>query len=506
MGGIVVETVETVGAGQGRDLLVGPIFVNAATAVPTRPAVVLGRQVLTFDGLNRRANQLARALARRGVGPGERVVTLAGTALEMPALFAALAKIGAVFAPVNPTLAHSEVRRVVTPARPTLIVADRDRLACARRVAQDLACGVDLLEGLGEEADALDDAEPDVPPLSELQAHVIFFTSGSTGSPKGAVLTHRVNVLRTHPGALLERRGPLVSPYPLFHMGAWTLALQQWQARGTLVLVHSANAPEICAAITAHRAERINAIPGVWRRILDHLATGGGDVDLSSLRFADTGTSATPPELLTAMERALPGAYIRIFYGSTEAGSVAAMGHEDIHRKPGSCGTPAPHSELRVDGSGALWVRGPLVFDGYFDDPVATDDAVVDGWYRTGDLATLDQEGYLSIVGRAGSLIRTGGEPVVPTEVEEVLATHPSVADVAVVGVPDPQWGEVVCAAVVPVPGGPAPSLAELRTHCTHRLAAHQHPRRIVVVASIPRTPATQQVRRAELLAQIAAG
>jgi acyl-CoA synthetase (AMP-forming)/AMP-acid ligase II len=318
------------------------------------------------------------------------------------------------------------------------------------------------------------------------------------------VISHRVSFLRTHPGALLERRGAMVCPYPLFHMGAWTIALQQWQARDRVVFVESADAATICAAVEAHRATRLNCIPAVWRRILDHLVSARGEGrDLSSVRMADSGTSATPPELLEAIEAALPQATIRVFYGSTEAGSVAALEHADIRRKPGSCGVPAPSTEVRIDAQGELWVRGPLLFDGYFDDPTATADALVEGWYRTGDLAEIDDEGYLSIVGRAREVIRTGGETVVPTEIEAALAGHPAIADLAVVGVPDPDWGEVVTAAVVLAPGASAPSVDELRRHCRGRLAPFKQPRRVVVVEAIPRTPSTSQVQRRLLVERL---
>src|SRR5439155_14667847 len=219
--------------------------------------------------------------------------------------------------------------------------------------------------------------------------------------------------------------------------------------------------------------------------------TAGAAADRSSLRFADTGTSATPVELLESITAALPNAAVRVFYGSTEAGSVASMAHEDIVRKPGSVGTPAPFAEARLGDSGELWVRGPLLFDGYFDDDAATATALVDGWYRTGDLAEVDSDGYLTIVGRAGELIRTGGESVAPSEVEAVLATHPAVADVAVIGLPDERWGEIVCAVVVArAPASPA-DVSSLRSHCEGRLAAFKHPRRVAVVAAIPRTAAT---------------
>ena len=158
-------------------------------------------------------------------------------------------------------------------------------------------------------------------------------------------------------------------------------------------------------------------------------------------------------------------------------------------RRP-PCGSPADDE---------LWVTGPLLFDGYLDAD-ATAAALVDGWYRTGDLADVDDEGYLSIVGRVGEVIRTGGETVAPSEVETVIAAIPGVRDAAVIGVPDVQWGEIVCAVVVLDAGAAAPTVADVRGHCRERLAAFKHPRRVEVVASIPRTAATNQVQRGLLL------
>jgi acyl-CoA synthetase (AMP-forming)/AMP-acid ligase II len=271
------------------------------------------------------------------------------------------------------------------------------------------------------------------------------------------------------------------------------------------VFVESADAPTICEAVDRHQATRLNCIPAVWRRILDYIQTPEGKQrDLSSIRFADSGTSATPVELLTAIEAALPQAALRVFYGSTESGSVAALEHADIRRKPGSCGPPAPWTEVRIEEDGELCVRGPLLFDGYFENPEATASALVDGWYHTGDLAEIDDDGYLTIVGRAKDVIRTGGETVAPSEVEAVLATHPAVSDLAVVGLPHPDWGEVVTVVVVVMPGHEAPALDELRSQCAGRLAAFKHPRRLAIVDAIPRTASTNQVQRRLLIEQLA--
>jgi acyl-CoA synthetase (AMP-forming)/AMP-acid ligase II len=466
-------------------LLIGDVFRNAARAVPTRTAATLGEATLTFGELDRAANRIARVLAGSGVRAGERVVVRAGTSLAVVPLFAALAKLGAVYVPLDPALHDDEVAPAIAAASPALQVSDGTHAADV------------TLDDLTDRAAAEPDAAVDPPAITENDPHVVFFTSGSSGRAKGAVLSHRVNHLRTHPGALLEPRGAMVCPYPLFHMGAWTVAMQQWQARDTVVLVGATDAATVVDAITRSRAARLNCVPAVWRRILDD-----HDADLSTIRFADTGTSATPPELLGAMRAAMPGARLRIFYGSTEAGSVAMLEDRDIERKPGSVGVPAPSTEVRID-DGQLFVRGPLLFDGYLDDPGATAAAFADGWYATGDRAELDDEGYLTIVGRAGDVIRTGGESVAPSEVEAVLATMDGVRDVAVFGLADPDWGEVVCAAIVCHAGAPAPAIAQVRAHCADRLAPFKRPRRVVVLDAIPRTPATNQIQRRLLVERV---
>lgn len=483
------------------DLLVGDIFRNAARAAPDRLAIAAGAHRLTFAELDTLANRLARRLRNHGVGHGDRIVAVAGASIEMATVYAAAAKLGAVFAPLNGRLTIDEAAPFVETARPRILVAEPDHAELAAALAAKFSLQwitADLVTGEPAPPDGERDADL-VPPLGldERSPHVMFFTSGSTGRPKAVVLSHRTSVLRSHPGAMLEPRGALICPFPLFHMAAWTLSLQQWHARDAIVLT-AADGKSICDAAIEHRASRLYLIPAIWRRLLDSAAESGAD--LSSVRVADTGTSATPQELLAEMAERFPDAIIRVFYGSTEAGNVTSLDYRADPDRPGSCGQPSPMAQIRIAPDGELQVRSAVMFDGYFDNAAATSAAFDEGWFRTGDRVELDRDGFVSVVGRASELIRTGGEAVEPAEVEAVLRTHPLVDDVAIVGVPDAQWGEVVCAVITSTG---EPSLADLRDHCADVLAKHKHPRRMLIVDEIPRTAATLQVQR-RLLVELA--
>jgi acyl-CoA synthetase (AMP-forming)/AMP-acid ligase II len=491
----------------GVSLLIGEVFRRNAEVVPDRVAASLGSETLSHGELDRAGNRLAHALRELGVERGDRVVSWADTCLDVLPLFVALAKLGAVFAPLNARLGVEEASDIVRLARPRLLVADAGHGEAAAQVAKAAEVPVTgHLGGGGEPGVDLDDAaaaraggEPQTPGLAETDPHVIFFTSGSTGRPKGVVLSHRANWLRTFQGVFRDEPERSVCMFPLFHMAAFTLGLAAWQTRGEIAFVSAATADEILASVERRRANRLYCIPAVWARILE---SDPARYDTSSLREVDTGTSATPIELVRALKARFPGTATRIYYGSTEVGSATTLPDADVLRKPGSVGPATPGVDVALNESGEIRVRSPFLMDGYFENPTATADALVDGWFHTGDLGALDGEGYLSVIGRVKELIRTGGEAVAPAEVEAVLAGHPAVAEVAVVGIPDARWGEVVCAAVV-LAEGEEVTLEALQAHCEGRLAGFKKPRRLERVAALPRTAATGQVQRTLLVEQI---
>jgi acyl-CoA synthetase (AMP-forming)/AMP-acid ligase II len=488
------------------ELRIGDIVRRNAISAPTWPAASMGDRVLSHRALDEASNRTARALASLGVGHGDRVLTWADTALEILPLFVATSKLGAVLAPLNARHGSGEAASVALLARARVLIADAKRAEAAASVAREAGVAqVAQLVGAGPGVDLAARAEEqsprdlESPALRETDPHVLFFTSGSTGAPKGVVLSHRANWLRSFQGVFRDGPERSICMFPLFHMAGFTLTLAAWQTRGEIVL-SPADPDALLSAAERRRANRLYCLPSVWARILevdpDRYAT-------SSLRELDTGTSAVPIDLVRRLKERFPEAALRIYYGSTEVGSGASLGDADVLRKPGSVGLAPPGVELRLDDDGEILVRSPFLMDGYFDDPEATAAVLQDGWYRMGDLGALDDEGYLSIVGRKKEIIRTGGESVAPSEVEAVLSTHPGVEEVAVVGVPDPEWGETVCAVVV-ASRGEAPDLEGLRAHCEGRLAGFKQPRRLVSVAALPRTAATGQVQRALLVEQIA--
>lgn len=487
------------------ELVIGSVFDNAAANVPHRPAVALDGQVLTYGELSQQANQMGHVLTGLGVSRGDRVVTWSDNNLASVSLFVALARIGAVFAPANARLSPDEAAEMVELARPRLLVVDLGHAEAGQAVAEAVGVPLVRLGGTGPgldlvaEAAAASAAVLAPSGVGEADPHVVFFTSGSTGKSKGVVLSHRCNWLRTRTPALLEPRGATVCMFPMFHMGAWTIALQAWQARGLVVFTDRAEADVLINAVHTHQAAYMNCIPAVWRRVLD----ADRHRDLASLRFATSGTSATPPELLADLKAAFPNAHRRVFYGSTEAGSVTMLDDADMEPRPGSCGQAHIGAEVRLD-RGELQTRSPFMFDGYFDNPEATADAFTDdGWFRTGDLAEADADGFYSIIGRVKDVIRTGGETVSPAEVEGHLTDFPGAVEVAVVGIPDDRWGEVVCAVFVLAPGAAHPTPDAVQAHLSNRLARFKHPRRIEAIPSIPRTPATGQVRRRDVVAAV---
>jgi acyl-CoA synthetase (AMP-forming)/AMP-acid ligase II len=463
-------------------LLVGEAIRSAALRVPGQLAVVCNGRELTYAQVADGAEHLAAVLSARGVGRGDRVAWWGANTVDAVALYFATAHIGAAMVPLNPAFGDIEAKPLLELADAAVVVSDEDH-----------AGEVTLTDLLAQPRPKLPDA-PWV--VDEDDPHIIFFTSGTTGAPKGVVLSHRTEVLRCMLGGMSTwPRGANVCMFPQFHMAGWASTLESWLSSENVVYVDGGDTTGILDAVQRYRAARLYCIPAVWRRILD---MDWQAWDLGSLDQADSGTSATTLGLLTEIREAFPWTKTTISYGSTEAGLVARLAPEDVLRKPGSVGPPAPTVYVRLE-DGELVVRSGHLMSGYFRNPEATEAALRDGWFYTGELAEQDEDGYIRIVGRTKEMIRTGGEWVAPAEVDGVLSSHPAVADVAVCGVPDDHWGEVVTAFAVFRPGASA-DLDGLRRHCEGRLSSYKHPRALVVLDALPRTKTTGQIQRRALV------
>ena len=487
------------------ELLVGDIFRSGARSVPNRVAVDLGERSLTYGEIDRASNRLGRSMRDLGAARGERVAVVGAANLGLVPVFAATAKLGAVYAAIDPTLDPDSLLDVLQIAGPSLVVIDDERATSSRELATELGVPAIGLARLVRSSAGDDDRELPVAGPNELDPQAVFFSEGGPGRPKGAVLSHRVQYLRTQLGAGPARRGLTVCTYPLSHASAWKLALGQWQARGRVALADPGDPAALCEVVAWHGAGHLATTLPVLRDVLALLASDeekGGQ--LRSLRQVTVEGAAVPVELVEALGSVLPDAQLRLVFGSVEAGDLASLEGADLRRKDGSCGVPTPIDELVVERTGELCVRGPLLFDGYLGDAEATAAAVIDGWYHTGDLGEIDGEDFLTILGPLRDLIRTRLGAVAPIEVETAIAGHVRVGDVAVVGLPDADLGQVVSAVVVPAPGHGPPSLAELQAFCNDRIETFKQPGRLIVVDAIPRTPTTKQVKRPLLNEQLA--
>jgi acyl-CoA synthetase (AMP-forming)/AMP-acid ligase II len=475
------------------DVRIYDLLARNARVQPNRIGATLGDDARTFAELDAGANRAAHRLIAEGVAPLDRVVWWGPTALDALELGYGISKAGGVLAPINPYFTEGEATSAVETLKPRLVVAHPDADEAARATAEPL--GVPVITMVPGWKAAASDAPPPRVGSSE-DPCVIFLTSGSTGVSKGAMLSHRAAWLRaiqrdTESGAT-RRRGYVVM-FGLFHMAGWSSIETSWSADRPVHLVDRAEPHELLGAVERHGATTLYCIPAVWQRILDE-DTGH---DTSSLVEALTGTSLVTLELIDALKARFPGSWTSIAYGSTEIGRGATLLDPDLYVHPGSVGQPPPMVVAELADDGELWLRGPTMFAGYLDRPDATAEAIDEqGWFHTGDLATRDADGFITITGRRSESIRSGGEWVAPVEVETAVLTHPSVAEVGVVGVPDPSWGELVCAAIVVRPGASLPTVEQLRTHVAPMLVGAKQPRIVVQVAALPRTDATGQIRR----------
>lgn len=420
----------------------------------------------------------AGRLAAQGLRAGDRVLLSAASSFELVATHVAALRMGLAVLPTNTAYGPRELAHVIEDARPAAAIVDAaDKAEAIAEIAPSLLRLSPELAVAEGPTPPLDEAAPEVPAL-------IGYTSGTTGRPKGAVLSH-ANCLASAEGLRLAWRWSeadrLLLALPLFHMHGLGVGLHGTLHSGGAAILYRGFSPDaILRDIDAHAATLFFGVPTMYHRLASHPEAQA----LAKLRLCVSGSAPLPAALHEEIER-VGGQRVLERYGMTETLMLVSNPYEGA-RRAGTVGHPLPGVELRLAGEPAeIQVRGPNVFSGYWERPAANAQAFTDdGWFRTGDLGSIDEAGYVSIVGRAKELIISGGYNVYPREVEDVLRSHPDVEDVAVVGEADPEWGErVVAYAVCRAPV----SLEALRAVVGEALAPYKHPRGLYRVDALPR-------------------
>jgi fatty-acyl-CoA synthase len=504
----------------------GDLLRRTAARSPTKTAVICGDVVWSYAELDRITNRLAHGLAARGVARGDRVAILSRNSHAFVALRFALARLGAVLVPINFMLNADEVAFVLRHAGAKLLAAGPDLVALATAaIGRDTAvqqllwfpgeapstppAGLSTFDAiLGDDATA-----PDVALDSRMLAQIVY-TSGTEAQPKGAMLTHEA-VLWEYVSCIIEGEiaegDRILHALPLYHCAQLDVFLGPAIYVGaTNVITGAPTADNILALLSRHRATSFFAPPSVWIALLRSPALATSD--LSALAKGYYGASIMPVEVLRELAARLPAVRLWNFYGQTEIAPLATvLKPEDQLRKAGSAGKPVMNVETRVvddelrdvapGAIGEIVHRSPQLLSGYFHDDERTAAAFEGGWFHSGDLATIDDEGYITVVDRKKDMIKTGGENVSSREVEEAIYQLAGVSEVAVIGLPDPYWIEAVTAVVVARPGHPLDE-AGVIAHCRARIAHFKVPKRVVFVDALPKNPSGKLLKR-ELRATI---
>ncbi|MCY4502375.1 MAG: AMP-binding protein [Alphaproteobacteria bacterium] len=496
----------------------GEMPARAAAAFGDRPAVIFEDVPYSFDALDRRANRFANALVAAGIEPGDRVTLCAPNTFDWMAAYYGTAKAGAVLNPVTAMLTAGEIGYIAGNCGAKLLLAGPGKgealfEALAETAVEQVVFAADEAPAGAvtyEEfiANMPDEFEARPRGLDELGA--IGYTSGTTGHPKGAMMSGRAIAVGTAGTALMHGRtaaDTTVSALPLSHVYGMVVMNCALLCGTTMVLLERFEAEAMLRSVERYRATMLEAVPTGFMYMLADPAMG--KYDLSSLERMTTGGQTIPPATAAEVEEKF-GATLLELWGMTELAGPGTTHASACERRLGSIGVAIPYVEARIGAledsrqtapvgePGELLIRGPIVPMGYYGNETATKEAFdEDGWFRTGDVATRDEDGFLWVVDRKKDMINTAGFNVYPAELERVLAAHPDVSMAAVGGVPDREKGELAKAYIVPRPGA-EPTVDSIVAHCRKHLAPYKVPRQIQFVPDLP-VNSTGKILRREL-------
>ena len=484
------------------------LLTESAERSPDAPAIRLGEKELSYAELDQLSARLATLLEQKGVEPGDRVGVMLPNVPEFPVAYYGILRAGAIVVPMNVLLKRREIAFYLEDPGAKLLLAWHAFADEARAGAA--AADVELIEiepvafaaTLGEH-----EPHPEVADSAEDDTAVILYTSGTTGKPKGAELTH-ANLARnadvsSRTTCEIAGGDVVLGALPLFHSFGQTVAMNASLSVGAcLTLVPKFDPAEALATIQRDGVTHFYGVPTMFGALLHHPERE--QFDTSSLRTCITGGASMPVEVLRGFEEVF-GAIVLEGYGLSETSPVSCSNHPDKERKPGSIGTPIEGVEMQVVDEndepvgqgevGEIVIRGHNIMKGYWQRPEATEETMRGGWFHSGDMARTDEDGYFYIVDRKKDLIIRGGYNVYPREVEEVLYEHPKIREAAVVGIPHDEWGEEIGAAVVLMEGEEL-SAEQVSSYVRDRIAAYKYPRFVWFLDDLPKGPTGKILKR----------
>jgi long-chain acyl-CoA synthetase len=500
-------------------LSLATVLAEGARRYPDNIAVVDGATRVTYTDLWQQARSYAAGLRELGVGAGDTVAVLIPNVLDFPRVYFGALAVGATLVPVHLLLTPDEIAYVLRDSGTDVLICHSSQLATGAAAAlaagTRLVCVGPLPAGLDGAPARLEEAAAAVPPLPTYVTReaediaVVFYTSGTTGQPKGALLTHlnlvmnaTVNVFDANDA---RPEDVVLGCLPLFHTFGQTVGMNgTFRLGATLVLLARFTGEAAIDLMVREKVTVFHGVPTMYVGLLEAAAKADA---LPDLRLCVSGGASLP---VAVLERFSETFHATVFegYGLSETSPTATTNQPAFGTKAGTVGHPIwgveveiarPEIEERIEflptgELGEIVIRGHNVFAGYLNRPEATAQALVDGWFRSGDLGTKDENGFITIVDRKKDLVIRGGFNVYPREIEEALARHPAVVQVAVIGVPDPVLGEEICAVVVSDPGGVTED--ELIDWSRERLGRHKYPRQVRFVDSLPLGPSHKVLKR----------
>jgi long-chain acyl-CoA synthetase len=484
------------------------LLIESAEESPGAAAIRLGEVELSYADLDDRSARLASLLREKGFEAGDRVGVMLPNVPEFPVAYYGVLRAGGVVVPMNVLLKRREIAFYLEDSGARLLLAWHGFCEEAREGAAE--AGAELIEvepvAFASTLAGLEPS-PGVAETPEDDTAVILYTSGTTGKPKGAELTH-ANLARnadvsSRTTSEIGAGDVVLGALPLFHSFGQTVAMNASLSVGAcLTLVPKFDPGDALATMQRDGVTHFYGVPTMFGALLHHPDREG--FDISSLRICITGGASMPVEVLRGFEAAF-GAKVMEGYGLSETSPVACSNHPDRERRPGSIGTPIEGVEMRVVDEndepveqgevGEIVIRGHNIMKGYWQRPDATDEAMRGGWFHSGDMGRIDEDGYFYIVDRKKDLIIRGGYNVYPREVEEVLYEHPKIREAAVLGVPHDEWGEEIGAAVV-LHEGEELAPEAVSAYVKERIAAYKYPRVVWFLEELPKGPTGKILKR----------